>query len=371
MLIRRIPTLVLAGAGCLALFYGLFSSNQATANCTNGQPARPEMQHSTNASLRKLASLEAYCHGYTSSHMMLFAPMPKTEAEASEYAAGVAHNLQEFNRFSVTPIVVFEPDISTANSMNKIAEPEYDTILEHYYKELRQFDISSTQMGIWVILPEANTPTWGTTNADLFQMNVKKIVSLHKKYFSASKVSLLLDGHTYPDYDTSWANGKMVSLLPYVEDLPQNFIDVIGLQGFPRKAQKNDNTTADRLNVDSFLPGKLLEEAAEKLNTSSVWFNTGTFREMYVDDPTATVSLTPEERRRILTEILSQASSLQSTGRDVAINIFAENKSHTAEHVDWSYPELSLHPPTKDDVVLRPFLSAAHHKKIPISLYDH
>jgi hypothetical protein len=344
------------------------ADNPMPATCSIGSP-HPSLATSHNPSLKKLAEYELLCKGAATSSLMTFAPMPITDAEAIQLATTQAEVLKELSDYNLHPIVVFEPSLASPTIITDIKNGLHDRAVQLYFETLKNTNLSSEQMGTWVLFPEANTPTWHNTSPEDFTTNVQRIARIQKTVFPESKNSILLNSWSYPSNDISWSNGELKSLLPYVENIPSGLIDSIGLQGFPYKSPASE-TTLDRLHVSEFLPDNIAGEAARSLGVKTIWLNTGTFSRMYTNESINEVQLSANERGKILNDILDEAGKLQKEDYEVSINIFAQNKADLPEHVDWSYWPQSTPAQGTNATVLELFLRKLQQQKLHFSLYD-
>ncbi|HMH69824.1 MAG TPA: hypothetical protein VK502_00325, partial [Candidatus Saccharimonadales bacterium] len=264
--------------GALSYSYVSFHAKPKVSfsNCSTGRPAHSLLAKSSLSSLRALAEYEAVCHGAVTDTLMTFAAMPTTQVEARQSAKLVATTLKQFAAQKITPLVVFEPSSVQPTILAEIKSGIYDTVLEDYYAALKVEGITDAQMGTWVLFPEANTPAWHTTHPNDFAANVRKVASLQKQVFPASKVSILLNSRTYPDDDKAWNHGKLQSLVPYVADLPKGLVDSFGYQGFPSASAADASVAYSQLEAPDFLPARLAIEAAKKMAVKRIWLNTGT-----------------------------------------------------------------------------------------------
>jgi hypothetical protein len=372
-----IGVLVGLSAGCFSLLY--FTDRQTPVsshnsivreNCSNGQPAHKDLAKSSNLVLKKIAEYETVCSGAVVDQAMIFVGMPTTNEDMSRSAASVVATLKEFATVSISPLVVFEPDASSPTILRDIRSGKYDSQIDAFFLAIHDAGITSQQMGTWVLFPEANTPSWHTTQPSDFVANVSKVATIQKKYFPSSKSTLLLNSISYPDDDMSWSHGVKSSLDPYVADLPKGLIDSIGLQGFPHQSAANETPASSQLDPKDFLPAELINEAAKTLGVKMVWLNTGTFKSMYANDPAARVSLTPSQRRTILTDIEDETKELRSYQYEVSVNIFAADKTQASEHVDWSYWSAGKADQSQDTTVIDTFIRQLRADGVGFSLYD-
>ena len=339
--------------------------------CTNGMPADTSLATSSNLILRKLAEYEEVCGGKVVDELMIFASMPQTPSEATSLAEDMAVSLKEFSFHNISPLVLFEPSLTNRVDLSIFSSETYAGVLHAYYATLKSLDISNEEMGTWVLFPEANTPVWGTTEPATFIANVTKVGSLQKATFPYSKISILLNGRSYPSHDRSWSHGELKSLAPYVTGLPTGLIDRFGYQGFPSAAEADAVHQYQQFDAHDFMPAHLALEATKLLKVKEIWLNTGTFGRMYADQPTGEVHVDSAERRKTLETILHQAEELAARKLTVSINIFAQDKSLLGEHADWSYwkPAQAKHSPNTE--TFRWFVHEVRSRDMEFSLYDH
>lgn len=328
------------------------------------------LEQSDTAVLQKLAEYERLCQGAVVDSLMLFTPMPVTSTEAENFSSTLAQSLKEFTRFQITPLVIFEPSESDDSILLTIDSGQYDAILRQYYQNLKQHNITDAMMGTWVLFPEANTPAWPHSSPELFVKNTIRVANIQKNVFPSSKLSILLDAHTYPANDASWSDGEIRSLAPYLTSLPGGLIDSFGLQGFPYIPPKNTDQSGARTTSEQFLPIRLAVEAAQTLGVNKLWFNTGTFRVMYAHDSQANVLLTSEQREAILNNVVEQVKHLQATSFTITVNLFAEDKSTLPEGVDWSYLGHELSSDNSTAGVFDRFVRRLRAIDVLFSLYD-
>lgn len=340
-----------------------------TLSCSLFPPPTPGLANAVSPELRKLAQYEAACNGTLAARVSFFVPTPITVSAAQSDADSVAVKLKEFASFGVDSLVFIEPVSDSGNNidLNLYSSGAYDSALNAYFADLKADGITDTMMGMWAVLPEGNLPVWSTTDPATYVIDVTKTVQFQKKYFPNSQSAILLDSESYAP-GTAWGSGSYVSLLPYVQNIPKGLIDSFGLQGFPWTAPANQavNTVYD---PKTYLRVDFAVEAARALGINNIWFNTGTFYQMYTQAAAETVTLSPAQRQSMLNSVLSQAELLKNQGFNVAIHLFAQDKSATAEATDWSY----WHNQPGEDantVVLTTFVHDITTAGIPLWLFD-
>lgn len=339
-----------------------------TAACGTVSPRNAKLIASANPQLHKLAEYEQVCGGAFIDRDSFFIPTPANSSQAQTYAQDVARQLKDYAAAGVKPLVFMEPANDSGNlDLKAYQAGAYDTVLDSYFAAIRAQGVTDATMGLWVLLPEGNTPVWSSVDPNVFSSVVTRTATFQKKHFPASQTAIMLDSQTYPS-TTGWDDGAYLSLLPYVQNIPKGLIDSFGLQGFPWASPANQNQ-ASVYDPGSYLRVDLAAQAARSLGLNSVWLNTGSFHQMYTQDSHQTVTATPLQRQAMLTGTVAQAKALRADGFSVAIHLFAENKSGTSEAVDWSY----WRDPSAADVnteIFKTFVHDAQTDNIPLWLYD-
>lgn len=340
-----------------------------TDRCTT----KPSLQLATakTGALKKLRVYQDACHSYVTGTMMTFAGFPASADSATKQATQVIGVLKDFSAHRVRPLVMAEPtDYDTGDNIDfaAIAGGDYDQWLDTYFATIKQAGITDAQMGIWNPLPEANLPYWKNNQASYFAPDVNKYVSYLHKYFPQAETSIMLNSATYDTTDFEWQNGEYDSLLPYVTGITPGSITYAGLEGFPWIPPKGGNGPI--LNAADFLNPTIISETADYLQVKKIWFNTGTFSTKYALDAARTNTLTVAQRKAVLGTINQQALILQKKGYNVSVNMFAQDKSKTAEETDWSYwsndsPFNSLATP-----ILTQFISRLNEEHMNFWLFD-
>jgi hypothetical protein len=337
--------------------------------CTPLSAPTPGLANAQSPELRKLAQYQRACGAQSIDRISFFTSTPTTSSEAQADADAVAAELKEFAAFGVKPLVFMEPTNDNGNiDLNSYAAGAYDTALNAYYNDLQAAGVSSSMMGIWVYLPEGNLPVWSTDDPNTYASVVAKTIQLQKKYFPGSQASLLLDSESYPG-NASWGNGSYISLLPYVRAIPAGLVDSFGLQGFPWAPAANQSGEAALYDPHAYLRTDFAAAAAAALGIKQIWFNTGTFHQMYTTDKAQTVTDSTAQRLAMLQGVIAQAESLKKQGFQVAVHIFAQNKAGTPEAIDWSY--WSAQPgDAADTAVFTSFVHDSEGAGIPLWLFD-
>jgi len=364
---------VILGASALVFILVMITEvrtygEQVATGCSDKKPVHTQLIKSTSPQLKKLAQYEMLCKGAIVDQLMVFLPMPTSPSEATVFADNAALTLQEFAKNDISPLVLFEPSLTISTIVNDIHDGHYDTVLARYYDRLKTHAITDGQMGTWVLFPEANTPTWRITNPAVFQVNVTKVATLQKKSFPTSRVSILLNSRTHPDNDTTWSNGEIKSLVPYLNAIPDGLLDSFGYQGFPSQSPANSSPGYHLLKADQFLPTGIAQQAMTTLGIEKIWFNTGTYASIYTSDADKTVRQSTAQRRDILQQIVQQSRQMRDV--DVSINIFAEDKTKTPESINWSYWQGSSPEKSPDAHALADFIATLQNEHIEFSLYD-
>lgn len=357
----------------LAIITNLFAPKPphiAATDACNDKPPIANLGNSKATSLRKLANYQQACHSFVTGTMMTFISMPSTMQQASDYAKNDAKLLKEFASFGVRPLVIAEPSDAAGVQLDfqLFANGTYTPVLARYFTDLKAAGVTEQQLGIWNPFPEANLPYWKNNKPEYFAPAVNAYIGALRAQYTGAQTSILLNSATYDVADFNWENGDYNSLLPYIKGIPKNSITYAGIQGFPWVSRVTGGATI--LNAVEFLNPALLTEMADYLGTKKVWFNSGTFSTKYALDPGQKKTIPPQQRKEIMHTIEAQASATQARGYDVAINLFAEDKSAASEETDWSYwtdkgPTGSAHAPVFID-----FVRDTGQKKIELWLFD-
>jgi len=340
-----------------------------TASCNLSTTSIPGLANAQSPELQKLAQYDNLCDGPIVARDSFFVPTPITIAEAQSEASDVATTLKEYAKYNVKPLVFIEPDTDNGTNidLDLYAAGSYDTSLDAYFSALKTDGVTDSMMGMWVILPEGNLPVWTTVDPAIYEKVVIKTIQLQKKYFPTSQSSLMLDSETYP-VGAGWGDGTYVSLLQYVKDIPKGLVDSFGLQGFPWAAPANQ-TSNNVYDPKTYLRIDFAAQAASSLGINNIWFNTGTFNQMYTQNATQTVTASPQQRQTMLNGVITQAKALQAQGFSVDIHLFAQDKSNVSEATDWSYWKVQ---PGNDanTAVFTSFAQDATISGIPLWLFD-
>lgn len=288
--------------------------------------------------LQKLAIYEDSAGGAVASGMMYFTRYSDSTVAAKNDAADMYSTLQQFAKVGITPLIIMEPT-NSKGSLNfaSYRNGAYDNILDTYFQTLKNLGATDSEIGIWTYFPEANMPEWGPVDTGDFAPNVTRTVNIQKKYFPASRASIMLDAESYPNDSTSWSSGSYVNLAPFVSGIPAGLLDTFGLQGMPWAPPATQPGEAPSYNPEVYLNGLLAADAANRLGTHNIWFNTGTFNAMYTNNSSQTVHMSAAQRQTILNGVFTQALNLKNSGFNVAVNLFCEDKSNTSLAIDWSY----------------------------------
>jgi hypothetical protein len=339
-----------------------------STDCTATAKKRVGLATAASAQLKKLAQYEAVCGSGVISRLSFFVPTPTTVAEARAYAADVITQLRTFAKYNVQPVVFFEPNTTHGKvSLSLYRSGAYNTALDTYFKTIKQAGITNAMMGTWVPIPEGNLPEWTSVNPIDFVGCVTRAATYQKKYFPTSRASIMLDTMTYTtpgNYD----NGRAISLLPFIKNIPSGLIDSFGLQGFPWSPPATEKGTSNGLPKD-YLRVAFAAEAARALKVKYVWLNTGTFATAYAGQK-GQVTATPVQRLSLLNDVVGQVKLLQAQGFSVSVHMFNEDKSRSTEGIDWSYWHGSDYAASKSTYVFKTFAHDLKQLNVPLWLFD-
>lgn len=335
--------------------------------CGEVGPKHLGLSTSSLPQLRKIAEYEEVCNGSIISRSSMFIDTPVSDAAAEQEADWVARALKEYSKQGIAPLIFFEPvGANGILNLSDYGNGAYDGPLNTFFAALKAKGITDATMGLWVPIPEGNIPVWKNVNAGDFSRSVTRAVTQQKKHFPGSKAAVLLETKTYHS-GAAWAGGQIVSLSPYVRDIPKGLIDSFGLQGFAWPPTALGNKPL--LNASEFLRAGIAQEAAQILGVKDIWFNTNAYNKSLLIS-NSPESLNPEARQMVLKDIANIVSQVKSNGFQVAVHVFAQDKSGLSEKIDWSYwPDgrqaESLHTP-----VFRSFANDLKAEGIEMWLFD-
>jgi hypothetical protein len=333
------------------------------------QPGWPEaaLEASADPGLNALVDYGDILQHRTPDSLMIFTGMPESDPEQINLSAqNMAATLKDYQRIGIEPLVIMEPTINDGNTvldLNALSQGQYDGVLGDYFKALKNAGVTSAMMGNWIAMPEANTPAWNITDPQVVSQAIIHVAQAQKSVFPDSKVGMLLDSQTYQSGDTDWATGKYKSLVPYTQNMPRGLIDNFGLQGFPWVEEGASASAISKLSPADYLNMNLAIGAADSLGIKNIWYNTGTFKTMYVGTDHA-VEASPTDRQRILDDVAQQVMLTRARGYVTWVNVFSTDKSD-GEGVDWSY----LQDQGNKDVLAR-FIQHMAAGGIKISLFE-
>lgn len=333
------------------------------------QNAALNLSGTANKQLQKLNVYQNTFDGFVADRLMVFVNMPQTSSGIKSSAKYIAQTSTEFAKHGVTPVFIMEPSDEQGALLNlkKIANGDYRKNLDKLFSEIKRQGAIEKNLGIFVPYPEVNTSAWNRKNftPEDFPGMVNDFFSTAKKYYPNIQGSLLLDSKTYPVDDINWEHGALQSFTPYITGISSEHIQSFGLQGFPWAGEHGQDADYD---AQTFLPANLATQAATILNTKSIWFNTGTFREMYAIGNTP---VSPPERTQIFQTIFKQADIIIAQGFTIWMNIFAENKMNTDEKTDWSYLDAKQNNTfSEHELVFKNFINEIRNRNIALSLFE-
>jgi hypothetical protein len=320
----------------------------------------------TNPYMAKLDSYQSLCSSLAFDSMMIFTFMPQDAEAMDQEVKNLSGKLATFKQAGVKPIIVLEPT-SEEGLLNfyDFELGKYDQSLRSLFGQLQAKGVTSDMMDNIIPFPEPNIPTWDRNNSSPsgYAKNFNKTITILREFYPEARGTILLNTKTYATDDRNWASGQVTSLKPYITKLDPNLVKSIGLQGFPWHSPNNQKAF-DEKEASKFLPLKLIEELSTELSNKSIVLNTGTFYTKYTKNQEETIKVTPAKRKEILDSILIESKTLINKGYQVHINLFAEDKSKTAEDTDWSYKG------PDHQAILKEFISRSDVMGISLSVFD-
>lgn len=358
----EIVTFQLTGTHLYSVGESAETNSASLPKCNN---TRSIDRPSTNdPQLKALVEYEEVCQSTFASQLMLFTNMPTNEKEAVELADKMTTRLKAFDKFNVQPLVVVEPD-STLGLIDfqEYARGDYDMWIDAYFARLKQNDITSKQLGMWLPFPEPQQDFWNNnSNPDDFANSINRYFKTLRAHFPEGETAILLDSEVGSEKDAS-------QLVAYTRLIEPKLITSVGLQGFPWHPIEEGDVRKPILSADTFAPAYVLEEVAKSLNTKEVFFNTGTYRHRKVSEG-GEMAVATAERKATLDSIAKEAKTIKGAGYSVTVNLFAENKLSAKEGVDWSYWQSGQASNASNAMLFTDFSRSLLQNDIQISLYD-
>jgi hypothetical protein len=343
-----------------------------SGNCTSKEPLK-SLDQSNDTSIKRLNQLQKICNSYVSNTQMIFIEMPNSQISATRLATSLSIKLKEFYKYGIKPVIIVEPVTGWGLiDFEEFSEGFYNDWLTAFFQRLKNENIESKHMGLWVPFPEANLPYWNRSNEKpfLFGRNVNIFSKLLKNTFNDAKVSILLNSVSYAADDYNWENGTYTSLIPYIKEIDPKSIESFGIQGFPWRSPSNNKTPLYIYDPLEFINPDIAIQAADFLKVKNIWINTGTFRAKYTNDPGLIITETSKLRDEILSEIVVQTEYIKNKGYNVQLNLFAENKANANEATDWSYWGNDESKIDEHTNVLKKFIKSLNEKDIELWYFD-
>ncbi len=327
----------------------------------------------TNLKLRKrtndpqlkiISKYEDVCGSQFLSYMMLFTGMPISRVNAHSMADVMTQRLNAFDDFEISPIVIMEPDSEWGLvDFNEYSRGDYDEWIDAYFERLKMNGITDEQLGIWIPFPEPQQPFWNNNqNPDDYAISINRHFKQLKKYFPKATTGILLDSQVGSDESAS-------QLVAYTRLIEPQLINYVGLQGFPWHPTAEGDSRSAIISASEFIPAYMLEEVANSLGKKEVIINTGTYRRRKASSG-GEVAVSTQQRMNILKSVEAEVDLLESSGFNVIVNIFSEDKFELQEGVDWSYWESSDSAEDSHAALFTNFVNKLINSGAEISIYD-
>jgi hypothetical protein len=315
--------------------------------------------------LDKLNSFQNNCNSKAYGSIMFFSSIPTEPSANIAEANRLSYFLTAMSKIGIRPIIVSEP---VNFNFLRFNAGEYDNVVNSFFVNLKSTGVTDSMMGMWVPFPEPNIPAWDSVGSTptIIATNFNRYMSILQSQFPTIKGSLLLNSRTYAPEDKNYTNGQYTSFTEYGVSLNSQYLDSVGIQGFPWYSPRNKQW-GNTIDANVFLQPKLAIEYAKAARTNKIWFNTGSASSVYTNDSLKTVTISSSNRANILNSILTVANQAKlglGLNSRVMINLFSQDKSSTPEAINWSYTSLA------DLDVLKNFITRAIRQNIDLSFFD-
>jgi hypothetical protein len=268
--------------------------------------------------------------------IMVFRGIPSDVYQAEEFGNDDVYLYQRFANNGWTPIVVLEPDTARSDAF---ATTGYWKAVERYYTILKQAGITDAMLGEQIIFSEANThQVWGAQinpTASSYKSNLQKYINTMKAVFPGANSAALLDGFTFAVADEDWQSPSTLNISAYLSGV--SGLNTFYVQGFPWLSPSDPGE--DRRDAFEYTHLNTLKQSLGLLQSqgTTVGINTGAM----VSQRTGGRKLSPEQVRAQAEGILLAVQGFQSsTGTQLKVNIFTENKLNLAEGKNWDFPSV-------------------------------
>lgn len=341
-------------------------------------------------SLRLLGEFESQCESQVTSQVFYFVDFVIEEKYVSGWVNRVSNDLKEFAELEVEPIIVVRlpaesqftrlsaqtttPTPTTQQPTEQEKAALIQVVMKHSawdraLDELVRSGVKQTTINNWIIFPEPNVPYNRNTalSHDEFGIYSSAAIEGIRKYFPDSKFGLVFNAMTFENKGFSWGDQEYISWLPYLEKVDKSLISSLGVVAFPWLPTVGDNRPA-LTEANEYIPDWIISEAVNYTGVKDVQLITGTFANLYAQDPAQKITVPAEIRKEWLDKSIIVLQQWKKKGWNPNMVISTQDLRVDGSASDWSYWGTEETNNQKHKWVILEFLVALREHEIPVIL---
>jgi hypothetical protein len=316
-------------------------------------------------SVRKLGEVERMCESNVTDYLTIRVTIPNSIDSAKLQAKRLSDALMAFDEHHLKPLVFFEISPAwTSYDFENLAAGRYDTYLKQFTSDLADNGVRDEYVYGWIIIPRANLPYWNKKfiAPEEFKKYYVVLRDSLKEAFPTSDVGIYLNASTYEETPINWGERDYRSLTPYIANLPENSVDIIGIEGYPWISPVGGSGVTI-LTPTEYLPKFLVDELFVLQKPKKVIVGTNTFAAMYTEKKEQLVYMPIDVRQDLLDSSLRVAKALQRDGVEVTMLISSPTLVGY-ESTDWEYFGTTFNQDLRNNKVFLNFLKSLYSEKV-------